>query len=394
MDASRLLVVVTDIESEYSDGFLESLKNLIQHYTAARDAPSKDNSPAIQEALNDLIVLANASPFVRYPPSKAAVLDAIGGSGSVGPGFQQRLTAILSVAGQTTAGIVAGLTQLQADLDAFLKACTQTRAGLESLGVTPHAIPSGEFEVGVLIPEPLVDRKLGALAKELELWNKIVRAFKEVAGDSEREVIVAKLASGSYEVYLPLGILAAGLLSRTIDKVLEWYLKILEIRKRRLELQELGAPVAEVNAVKKHERELLYKEIRTLAGELVKDAHPEVDDNRKNELENQLMIHIRQIARFVDKGGTVEVDSTPPDAPEEPTAPEGENATPEVTGEYERQKKELKPLLLEFEKVSRILEAGRALRRLPERREPILQLPEGDPISEAADPEKPTKKKG
>lgn len=248
MDVSRLLAVVTDIESEYRGGLSQSLKDLIQQYAAARDAPSQDNSPAIQKALDSLIGLAEEGSFVQYPPSKTALLDAIGGSGRVGPGFQQRLTAILSVAGQTTAGIVTGLTELQADLEAFRKACAQTRAGLESLGVAPHAIPSGEFEVGVLIPEPLVDRKLGALVKELELWNKIVRGLQEVAGEDEREVTVAKLASGSYEVYLPLGLLAATLLSRTIDKVLEWYLKILEIRKRRLELQELGAPVAEVNA--------------------------------------------------------------------------------------------------------------------------------------------------
>lgn len=267
-------------------------------------------------------------------------------------------------------------------------------AGLESLGVTPHVIPSGEFEVGVLIPEPLVDRKLGALAKELELWNKIVRVFQEVAGEGEREVTVAKLASSNYEVYLPIGLLAATLLSRTIDKVLEWYLKVLEIRKRRLELHELGAPVAEVTAVKKHERELLEKEIRALAGELVKEAHRKIDTNRKNELEAQLTIHIRQIARFVDNGGTVEVDSTPPEAPEEPTPPEGEAASPEQSEEYARQKKELDGLRLEVEKVSRILEGGRSLRRLPERHKPILQLSDGDPVAEAADLEKPSKKKG
>jgi len=394
MDVSRLLAVVADIEAEYKGGLSQSLKDLIQHYTVARDAPAQDNSPAIQMALNALMGFADESPFFQYPPSKAAVLDAIGGSGRMGPGFQQRLVGILSVPGQTTAGIVVGLTQLQADLDAFRKACTQTRAGLEFLGITPHTIPSGEFEVGVLIPEALVDRKLGALARELELWNKIVRGFQEIAGDDEREVTVARLASGSYEVYLPLGLMAAGLLSRTIDKVLEWYLKILEIRKRRLELQGLGAPVAEVNDVKRHERELLDKEIRALAKELVKETHPKVEVLRKNELEAQLSIHIRQIARFVDNGGTVEVDSTPPESPEEPTAPGGGNATPEETAEYEHQKNEVKLLRLEFEKISRILEAGRALRRLPERHEPILQLPEGEAGGEAGDLEKPTRKKG
>lgn len=393
MDVSRLLAVVTDIEREYENGLSESLRDLIQQYTGARDSPSRDNSLSIQEALDSLLASAEHSLLVQYPPSKAAVLDAIGGSGRVGPGFRQRLTGILSVAGQTTAGIVAGLTELQADLGAFRKACNQTRAGLESLGVTPHVLPIGAFEAGVLIPEALVDRKLGTLAKELELWNKIVRSFQEVAGEEEREVTVARLTSGSYEVYLPLGLLAAGLVSRTIDKVLEWYLKILEIRKRRLELRDLGAPVAEVAAVKKHERELLDNEIHTLAAELVKGPHLKVDATRRNELETQLVIHIRQIARFVDNGGTIEVDSTPPEPPKEPTPPEGDNATPEATNEYERQKKELRSRRTTFDEVSRILEAGRSLRRLPERHDPILQLPDSDPRGDAADPEKATRRK-
>ncbi len=163
-----------------------------------------------------------------------------------------------------------------------------------------------------MIPERLVDRRLGALAKELEAWNRTLRGFQEVAGEDEREVIVASLSSGSYEAYLPLGIVAAGLVSRTIDKILEWYLRVLEIRKRREELQNLGAPVSEANAIKKHERELLEKEMKTLAEELVKNTHPKVDVPRRHELETHLMVSIRQIARFVDKGGTVEVDTTVP----------------------------------------------------------------------------------
>ena len=139
----------------------------------------------------------------------------------------------------------------------FQKACNQARAGLEALELTPHVIPEGQFEVGVLIPERLVDSRLGTLVNELDGWNKILRGFQEVAGEEEREVTVAGLASGSYEIYMPLGLIGAFLFSRTIDKVLDWYLRILEIRKRRLELAELGAPVAEVNNVKKYEKEFL-----------------------------------------------------------------------------------------------------------------------------------------
>lgn len=141
MDVSRLLAVVNDIESEYQGGLSQSLKELIQHYTAARDTPSQDNTPAIQQALVSLVKYLNEGVFVQYPPSKTAVLEAIGGLQRVGPGLQERLNAILSVAGQTTAGIVTGLSQLQTDLEAFQNACTQTKTGLESLGITPPRYP-------------------------------------------------------------------------------------------------------------------------------------------------------------------------------------------------------------------------------------------------------------
>jgi ribosomal protein S20 len=119
------------------------------------------------------------------------------------------------------------------------------------------------------------------------------------------------LASGSYEAYIPL-LAAAPYLARTIDKVLEWYSKVLEIRKRRLELKELGAPTAETTAIKKYEKDLVDNGVKALAKEILKEANPKVDPARKNELEIHLTISIRHVVRFVDRGGSVEVASGPP----------------------------------------------------------------------------------
>src|SRR5258706_4025579 len=110
MDASRLLAVVDDIESEFGSGFLDALTTLIAEYTAARDTPTQDNTPAIQAALETLANQVKSSVFADYPPSKVGILDSIDGLQRVGPGFQERLHEILSVSGQTTAGIVTGLT--------------------------------------------------------------------------------------------------------------------------------------------------------------------------------------------------------------------------------------------------------------------------------------------
>jgi len=393
MDASRLLAVVDDIETEFNNGFLEALTALIQEYTAARDTPAQDNTPAIKVAFDALTSSVKSSVFADYPPSKVAILDAIKALHRVGPGFEGRLNEILSVSGQTTAGIVTGLTELQADLRRFQKACSQTKTGLQSLGVIPYTLEVGAFEAGILIPEELVDSQLGNLVKELEAWNRIVRGFQEIAGEEEREVVVTGLASGSYEVYIPLGIVAASILARTIGKVLEWYRQILELRKLRLEIQKLGAPASEPEVYKKHERDTLEKNILEFAKEIIQESNSKLDPTRKNELETQIKLSITQIARFVDKGGIVEVYTEPADEPKEPPAhADGETATPEATKEHERLMTEYKHLKLQFESTSYIRETGSLLRLLPERSEPILQLPD-DSGDESPQSEKSSKKK-
>ena len=76
-------------------------------------------------------------------------------------------------------------------------------------------------------------------------------------------------------------------------------------------------------------------------------------------------LSIRQMARFVDKGGTVEVDAQPPQEPEKPVPPpEGAETTTEAKDQYSRLEKEFNRLNSEFEKVSKILESGMSLRHL------------------------------
>lgn len=392
MDASRLLEVLADIDKEIEGGQTRLLSALVQQYTVARDSPTTDNAALIQKALASLIEYVDQGSFSQYPPSKAAILQVIDGNTRVGKGFTERLNTTLSISGQTTAGIVTSLSALQLDLGTFKKACTQTKTGLEALGIAPHKIPTGEFEVGVLIPQALVDGKLSSLVKELGVWNRILRGFKEVAGEEDREVTVAGLASGSYETYIPLGIAAAHYLSMTIDKVFEWYSKILEMRKLRQELKNLGAPTSEATAIQKHEKDLIEKGIEGLAKEIVKAAHPKIEANRRHELETQVSISIRQITRFVDKGGTVEVASTPPEPVAEPTTI-SEAATPEEKKSYDELLQETKQLKAKLDQVSEIMRSGSRLRQLPTRTEPILQLEVEQEEEDAVSTERVVKKK-
>jgi hypothetical protein len=383
MDVSRLLAVLSDVQSEI-EGNSQQLAALIQQYTVARDSPSHDNAEAIRSALEALRETLERSRFNQYPPSRSAILERIDGIGRVGSKLFERVREILSVPGQTTAAIVSSLGRLQADLQNFQSACSQAQAGLSSLGLVEHRIPEGSFEVGVLIPENLVDSELGSLTKRLDEWNRILRGFQEVSGDAEREVLVDSLASGSYELFLSVGLVTAGLMSKVIDKVLDWYIKVLEIRRHRLELERLGVPVAETRTAKQHERRILDEGIKTLVGELMKGLPKPADKERQAELETQLTVSIRHVARFVDAGGDVEVDTARPVEPEEPRAPEGEEETPEAAEELQGALAEFRERRELFDQIADIRAAGASLRNLPARVEAIFQLTDGNGDEEAA----------
>jgi len=381
MDVSRLFEVLTDVGHEFPD-MLQDVKALAREYELALANPVQNNSAAIKNTFDTVMSQVDQSVFMRYPPSKVAILNSLARKAPVGDLLRERLVALLSVPGQSAAGVLTSLRELEAEMEAFRRACQRTATGLHALGITPHSVPAGAFEVGVLIPERLVHLELGALSSEFESWNRIIRFYQELADDEEREVKVAGIASGSYELYVICGLATATLIARTIDKVLDWYLKILQIRKLRIELDRLGAPVAETDDVKKYERGLLEKEIEQLASDLIKSSSKKVDASRRAELQTSLVFSIREIVRFVDSGGLVQVDATAPDEPQAMSdAPTDDQANNVGAG------------IGQYDLIRKTIEAGRALSRLPDRETRILQIENGGSEDATESPAKPSKKK-
>jgi hypothetical protein len=392
MEVERLLAVVQDVETEFEHGQTSLLQQLLQRYTTARNSPAQDLTEPIEEAHKKLNDYLRQSTFNTYSPSKTAILKALGGDKLTGEAFINRINEALVSPGMTTAGIVTRITDLQKEAEDFRKACEKASAGLAALGVKPYRLPQGAYDVGVLIPGHLVDNKLGALSKQFESWNKIIRAFIEVAGEDEREVRMRGLSTGSFELYVAVGVMAADLLARAIERLAELYLKILEIQKRRKELTELGAPVSEAREIKKFEKEFLEKEIKDLAKELIKQAHSRVDAGRRAELETLLTISLKQAATFIDRGGVVEVTVLSGDEPAEPEAIDDTEVTPEQKSEIDRLQKDYEKLKKSYEDALLLAKRGIAAKRLPDRHQPILQLEDDDDAS-AGEAERAQKRK-
>lgn len=392
MEVERLLTVIQDVEIEFKDGQTSLLQQLLQQYTTARNTPAQDLTDTIEEARKELSDHLRHSTFNTYPPSKTSILKTVGGDKLTGNEFMNRINEALVSPGMTTAGIVTRLTDLQKEAENFRKACEKTGAGLIALGIKSYKLPQGTYDVGVLIPRHLVDNKLGALSKEFDSWNKIIRTFMEVAGEDDREVQLRGLATGSFELYVAVGALAADLFTRAIERLADLYLKILEIQKRRKELAELGAPAPEIKDIRKFEKELLEKEIKELAKELIKQVHSRVDSGRRAELETQLTISLKQTATFIDGGGVVEVTAPDREKPAEPEESKEAEITAEHKVESDRLRKDYEKLKKSYEDALLLSKRGTAIKRLPERQQPILQLDDDDDTS-VSDTERVQKRK-
>lgn len=392
MDASRLLAVLDDIATDYATGFKTLLAAFVQAYTQARDNPTQDLTAQIDVAYAKLAADLRGGLTNDYPPSRVRILSAIAGTRLVGEGALRSVDAIISSSGRTPAGLVTALGVFVQEVAEFHKACAQTAAGLQQLGLEPQALAAGEFEIGVLIPDTITDSELGALVKQLRLWNTALRGFAEVAGEDSPEVKVRDLSSGSLEAYLAVGAFTAALVARVVDKVLEWYQRILDIQVKRKELAALGAPVAEAKQVEQFEKKYIDDSIAALVKELMADTKLKVSAERRGELQNHLTISIRHFVKFVDKGGDVEVTAGRPQLPEVAVAPP-QDAPQDQQEAYVAAQKEFERLDAIDDEALRVSRQGAGLRQLPTRVQPILQLTEGeDDEGDDTDDKKPKKK--
>jgi hypothetical protein len=367
MDASRLLEVLDRIEPELT-ALDTPLSELASHLSTQRSNPGTDYSAQITGVNSAVVGILSSSVVNAMPRSQLDILEQIGGTkflGQTGLEEFKRLFESSTLGWATTA---ASVEAYRTQFVAFRTKVSTVRTGLRELGIKPHEVGSGDFEVGILIPESITDSTLKQLTNWFEEWNAIVRTFAEVAGYKDREVEVAGLATGTHELFLSVGLHTASYLAMTIAAVTTWYKQILEIRRLRQQLEEHEAPTAETSAVRAHEQTLLKRHIDDLVAEVM--AKTEITDKgRINELETQLTISVKQIARFIDKGGDVEVTTTPP----EPTD----------------------DVVFQHEGVDQIRLDGLAVNKLPRDRTQVFQLGDGsDSNAEAVSDETETPGKG
>ena len=97
------------------------------------------------------------------------------------------------------------------------------------------------------------------------------------------------------------------IVASTVERLIAAYKNVLEIRLAHQKLKESGASDKALKAVAEDAEAKMDQGIKALVNELLKQAQPEIDKGRKNELRKELTVSLNALANRIDRGYSVEV---------------------------------------------------------------------------------------
>lgn len=356
-DALRLELVQTN-----QIGLLGSLASALANQLNSPQDPGPQQQ--VVQTLTTLSEALSSAPSNEYPATWRQVLEEIGASHLLGESLAEKLRETFA-RNQITPAIardeVATLLERSQGLSTAVE---QVTAGLTYLQVGRDELEPGEAEVSVGIPRPAVREELPSLGSELGELQKILGPFLELAEGSRPPLKVKTISSSDFVVYLAMAPGAALSVATALDKILDVYKKLLEVRRLRQEMADQGVTDSDLAAVDARANSMMAEGTKAIADEMVAAAAPN-DEGRANELRIELRLSLNALANRIDHGYHIDVRAEPESEPDEGTdeAPSAESDDRAALNRIA----EMSPRL------TFINSAGKPILSLPEK-----QIPEGD----------------
>jgi hypothetical protein len=199
------------------------------------------------------------------------------------------------------------LKPVQQRVTAVNQALSQLLPALHELKIGKEVLEPGQSELGILIPRRFVHNKLDEFGKELTELNKMFGVFSELVTGSREAFPVRGISSTDLSVFLGLLPQVAVCIFIGLDKILDVYKKILEIKAKRIELGNLGLPDELLEKMDAHAREMVNTAIEDAADKILEAAPARTEAGRKNELRSEVKVSLNKIANRIDSGVNIEI---------------------------------------------------------------------------------------
>jgi len=200
---------------------------------------------------------------------------------------------------------------LYTDRDAYLSVLNSTNQGIRKLGVEGEDLPVGSAEMAFMIPRGIFSNELGGFAKELAFINRLALHVSEAINAEAQSVELGRLSSSDPTVTLAAAIGAMTLIGEAVNKFLDVWKKVEEIRDIRQKLAKLGIrDKTNLNA--------LNEEITSTVNEVVEESttlimsQSQLEQGRRNELDGLIRKDLFRLFGQVERGLVVEVRVSPP----------------------------------------------------------------------------------
>jgi hypothetical protein len=297
----EVLNVVDDVERDLEiqtvlEGIAANLSNLV----------NSPGQPAQQNALaTNLTKLREtiAELDTRLDPSALEALSGMGG----GSFFDRDLANNISesVSGNAMTPTVARdfVQSLATQRKTFLENVEEARHSLKNLKVLATTLEPGTADVSFLIPRELFKNELESFSKELRFISKLFADYSEALTNSRDNVQLETLSSSVPTVVLVAALPVLAYLGDVVNKFLDAWKKVEEIREVRARVAALGIKGAAYNEFTKE----ITSTIERVVDEVVQNtiARYTGEDGRRNELTTAIKQDTKRLYAQIEQGLTI-----------------------------------------------------------------------------------------
>jgi len=322
MEATKLYNLTDEIvRCEGTTKFDESFQMIMKSLESLRSNPN--NSNVLEQFRKDkelLIKNLNDSNLNNLTPSNLRIAQEIGAVKYFGVTLAESIDKVLSINNFNMSAVVAEFNKLKTERDKYFSSLKSLNDIFESFDLDMHWwSDKSKFEIGLLIPSGITeDNTVPRVTKHLNKWNQIIKDFNEITGHGSEDTKIVFQDIGSLEYFFQSPELTATAIVTGIERLTTLYKRILEIRKIRQDLKKYDFPEKDQNAAAKHEAEVSEKEIKSITEEIFKEhGQKRFEGTRRNELKNALSLHLKWIAKQIDKGEIVEINTPEIKEPEQ-----------------------------------------------------------------------------
>lgn len=361
MNAERLYAIALSIQKDLEEFKITDVFQ--QLVNALANQVSQPAQPQYQQetsrCLNELYMTLGKSEVNSFSPAWRQTLVEIGGDYLLGNNLAATVRDIFKQNQITPAVALSALQSVFSELAEFSGAIERLVASLHVLGIECEDLEPSESEIGVLIPRAFVDNELGDFANELKEINRIFGVFSEISTGSRPGFKIKTISSSELTVFLEAAPVVAACIAHGVERVVELYKKLLEIRKLQAELSKQGVAKKDLKGVEDHAKSVMEKGIEIVIKELMKEFKSTVEPGRKNELTIELRLALNKLSNRVDSGFNFEVRMQAPD---------------EIEGDDQKDDQAMQEL--DRKHYDDISSAAKNLQFLKLEGDPILHLPE------------------